>query len=305
MGKYDFCIRKPEKAPPTNHTLRDYDATMPRLAFCEKGDFPFTPLRVIARHVKRIPVDYQPHTELHVHDQDELYVYVSEEPGALEAEMTIGEANYTIHSPAVVLLPKEVPHKYAIKKGHGFVFILLQTGTVDTRVEERPRAAKFPTPPKSSGEVQDRRSTMGKYKYCIKKPYDSTSEYHEAHHTKKHHDEAMPRLSFCGDGYFPESPVRVVVRQIKSVPADYEPHIDLHTHDVDELYVFVSEEKDGLEAEVGLGDEVYSVRSPVTVLLPKGVPHRYSAKKGHGFLFTITPISCADHYNKHTFPYKK
>jgi hypothetical protein len=143
-----------------------------------------------------------------------------------------------------------------------------------------------------------------KYEYCVRKPYNSTAEHHEAHHTKKHHDDAMPRWSFCGDGYFPESPVRVVVRQIKSVPADYVPHIDMHTHDIDELYVFVSEEEGGLEAEVKLGDETYQVKSPVTILLPKGVPHCYWAKKGHGFLFTIVPFSCADHYNKHTFPYR-
>ena len=145
---------------------------------------------------------------------------------------------------------------------------------------------------------------MSEYAYCIKKPYDSTSEHHEAHSTKKHHDQLMPRWSFCGDGYFPEAPVRVVVRQIKSVPEDYDPHIELHTHDIDELYIFVSEEEEGLEVVVTLGDEVYPIKSNVTVLLPKGVPHKYAAKKGHGFLFTIVPIPCSEHYNEHTFPYK-
>ena len=144
---------------------------------------------------------------------------------------------------------------------------------------------------------------MKKYEYCIKKPFDSTGDHHHAHHTKGHHVEAMPRWSFCGDGYFTESPIRVVVRQIKSIPSDYEPHIDLHTHDVDELYIFISEEDGGLEAEVALGDEVYNVTSPVTVFLPKGVPHSYIAKKGHGFLFTIMEMSCKEMYNKHTFPY--
>jgi hypothetical protein len=145
---------------------------------------------------------------------------------------------------------------------------------------------------------------MRKYEYCIKKPLDSTRDHHQSHHTKAHHDAAMPRWSFCGDGYFTESPIRVVVRQIKSVPPDYEPHIDLHTHDVDELYIFVSEEDGGLEAEVALGDEVYTVTSPVTIFLPKDVPHRYAVKKGHGFLFTIMDLPCKEHYNQHTFSYK-
>lgn len=33
----------------------------------------------------------------------------------------------------------------------------------------------------------------------------------------------------------------------------------------------------GSDAEVQLGDEIYQVKSPVTILLPKGVPHIYAA----------------------------
>jgi mannose-6-phosphate isomerase-like protein (cupin superfamily) len=146
---------------------------------------------------------------------------------------------------------------------------------------------------------------MKKYEHLINKPYNSTTDHHTAHHTKKHHDDAMPRWSFCGDGYFPASPIRVVVRQIRSVPADYDPHIELHYHDVDELYVFVSEDENGLEADVTIDDETYHVTSPAMAMFPKGVPHKYAAKKGHGFLFTLVPISCGEHYNTHTFPHKK
>ena len=131
MGKYDYCIRKPYKAPPTNHTKKDYDETMPRLAFCEEGDFPITPIRVVVRHIKSIPADYEPHTDLHYHDMDEVFVFASEEKGTLEAEVTLGDEVYPVKSPATVLFPKGLPHKYAVKKGHGFVFIFLQTGTKD------------------------------------------------------------------------------------------------------------------------------------------------------------------------------
>jgi hypothetical protein len=144
-----------------------------------------------------------------------------------------------------------------------------------------------------------------KYEHLIQKPYSSTSEYHEAHHTKSHHDDLMPRFTFCGDGYFTDSPIRVVVRQVKAVPDDYQPHIDLHTHDVDELYVFISEENNGLEVELTLGDESYRVVSPAVALLPKNLPHKYAAKKGHGFVFTLVKIKCSSHYNEHTFPFNK
>ena len=136
MGKYSYCIRSPYKAPPTNHTNRDYDETMPRLAFCEEGDYPVTPVRVVVRHIKSIPADYQPHTDLHYHDHDELFVFISEEEGGLVGEVTLGDEVYEVKSPVTVLLPKEVPHKYAVKRGHGFVFILLQTGTRDIRSAE-------------------------------------------------------------------------------------------------------------------------------------------------------------------------
>lgn len=33
----------------------------------------------------------------------------------------------------------------------------------------------------------------------------------------------------------------------------------------------------GFDAEVQLGDEIYQVKSPVTILLPKGVRHSYAA----------------------------
>ena len=147
---------------------------------------------------------------------------------------------------------------------------------------------------------------MKKYEYCFRKPLDSTKDVHRGHHsTKEHHHQLMPRLTFCGDGHLPESPIRIVARQIKELPSDYVPHMELVTHDVDTLYVFVSEEEGGLEAEVTLEDEVYQVVSPMTVLLPKNVPHRYVPKKGHGFVFVVLNLSCDADYNKHTFTLKK
>ncbi len=149
------------------------------------------------------------------------------------------------------------------------------------------------------------RWTMKKYEYCFKAPLDTTLDHHRAHKaTPEHLHQVMPRLTFCGDGHLPESPIRIVARQIKAIPPDYEPHVELLTHDVDTLYVFVSEEEGGLEAEVTLEDEVYQVASPMTVLLPKNVPHRYVPIRGHGFVFVILDLPCDADYNAHTFPVK-
>lgn len=146
---------------------------------------------------------------------------------------------------------------------------------------------------------------MKKYEYCFRAPLDTTRDHHRAHKaTPEHLHQVMPRLTFCGDGHLPESPIRIVVRQIKEIPPDYEPHVELLTHDVDTLYVFISEEEGGLEAEVTLEDEVYQVVSPMTVLLPKNVPHRYVPIRGHGFVFVILDLPCDADYNTHTFPAK-
>ena len=145
---------------------------------------------------------------------------------------------------------------------------------------------------------------MGKYEYCVKPAINTSKEKHIAHHMRSEHDEMMPRWTFCGDGYLPESPIRIIARQIKSVPSDYEGHMGLLTHDTDTLYVVVSEEEGGLEVEVEIGNEVYFVKSPGTVLLPKDVPHRFIPKKGHGFVFIIIDMSCREMHADHTVAVK-
>ena len=144
-----------------------------------------------------------------------------------------------------------------------------------------------------------------KFAHCVKQARSSTQEVHTGHRTRADHADTMPRWTFCGDGHLPEAPIRVSGRQIKQIPVDYEPHVEHHVHDADKLYIIVSEGEDGFEAEFTLGDEVYNVKSPATILVPKNVPHTYIPKKGHGFLFMILDIPAKENYNKHTFPLEK
>ena len=65
---------------------------------------------------------------------------------------------------------------------------------------------------------QERRSEeMKKYEYCIKPAINTSIEKHVGHHMDTRHDIPMPRWAFCGDGYLPESPIRIVARQIISI----------------------------------------------------------------------------------------
>jgi mannose-6-phosphate isomerase-like protein (cupin superfamily) len=51
-----------------------------------------------------------------------------------------------------------------------------------------------------------------------------------------------------------------------------------HSHDVNEVYVFLSKKGDS-EIEIELDDETYVVNPPVSIYIPKGVRHTFSYKR--------------------------
>ena len=143
--------------------------------------------------------------------------------------------------------------------------------------------------------------TTQRYAYCIQEPRDSTGENHSGHITHRTMDRTMPRWTMCGDGLLPESPIRVSVRQISDIEPGHTPHVESHCHDVDKLYIFLSHGAEQLTASVFLDYEEYTVRSPVTIYIPKGVPHRYYPTGGRGTLIMIMNMSCRENYNDHTY----
>ncbi|MBN1829972.1 MAG: hypothetical protein JW884_12635 [Deltaproteobacteria bacterium] len=140
-----------------------------------------------------------------------------------------------------------------------------------------------------------------KYAGCIQKPYDSSSEEHRAHKTVQGTAAAMRRWTFCGDGHLPESSIRVTMRHLQEIPPDYKPHVETHYHDADKLYILLPDGDSNLEARVVLDGEEYTVLSPVTIFIPKGLPHSYRPLKGRGILLMILNVPCSEHYNNHTF----
>jgi len=140
-----------------------------------------------------------------------------------------------------------------------------------------------------------------RYAHCIQEPRDSTGENHSGHITDRNMGKTMPRWTMCGDGLLPESPIRVSIRQIADIEPGYTPHVESHCHDVDKLYILLSGGDEALSAVVVLDDEEYSVRSPVTIYVPKGVPHRYYPTGGRGTLIMIMNMSCRENYNDHTY----
>lgn len=73
---------------------------------------------------------------------------------------------------------------------------------------------------------------------------------------------------------------------------DAEPHVQMHAHDVPQLYCWVGDQADlsGLKIEVFIEDESFIVESPKSVYLPAGVrhAHRYVSGSGHFMGILVT-----------------
>ena len=110
----------------------------------------------------------------------------------------------------------------------------------------------------------------------------------------KHHDSAAMNktgLSYVliDDLSYPNAGLRLTTRRIANVPKEVPDYVEMHSHDVDQLFILLSDTDDSgaLEAEFKLEDEVYRVKSPVTVFIPKGVPHSQKVLSGSGRLITF------------------
>lgn len=88
---------------------------------------------------------------------------------------------------------------------------------------------------------------------------------------------------------FDNSAVRITTRQVKDVPKEVPDYVELHTHDVDQIFVFFGEpdNEESLEVQFVFEDEVYNIKSPMTVYVPKGVPHTQKVTGGSGRYITI------------------
>jgi 2-isopropylmalate synthase len=115
---------------------------------------------------------------------------------------------------------------------------------------------------------------------------------------KKHRKGPGTRYVFSDSKNNPKGKLYSIVRRVKDVNHP-EPHIDIHTHTVDSMFMFLGDEGDltGLEVKVILGDEEYKLQSPASVYIPAGVPHGYEFLKGSGKYINLVLAEGGD-YNK-------
>lgn len=105
------------------------------------------------------------------------------------------------------------------------------------------------------------------------------------------HYDVAPGLRFLAidESRLEGSPIYIAIRRVANVTADQPEYIDWHTHAVDSLYLLIGDgpEMRGLHATVRFSDQERFVESPVTVFIPRGVPHCYKLTSGSGTYLSI------------------
>ena len=100
-----------------------------------------------------------------------------------------------------------------------------------------------------------------------------------------HEKAPIKRLSMLNKSIIPESDTHVAVHFVnasKKIPN----YSQLHKHDHDEINMILSEDSN-LTYEVQLEDEKYTVSSPSTIFIPKGIKHSAHAISGKGVFVCI------------------
>lgn len=109
------------------------------------------------------------------------------------------------------------------------------------------------------------------------------------HHNSTKMDTIGPNVVLLDDASYPNAGLRMTTRLVRGVTEDPGEYVELHTHDVDQIFIFLGEpnSEDSLEIEFIFEDEVYNLRSPITVFVPKGVAHTQKITKGSGRYITL------------------
>lgn len=100
-----------------------------------------------------------------------------------------------------------------------------------------------------------------------------------------HRNAPIRRLSMLSKHLIPESDTHVAVHFVdasKKLPE----YSQLHKHDHDEINLILSEDS-SLTYNVQFEDEIYTVSSPSTIFIPKGVQHSAYAISGKGIFVCI------------------
>lgn len=101
-----------------------------------------------------------------------------------------------------------------------------------------------------------------------------------------HKDTSIKRLSMLGQKRIPQSKIHSAVHFVDAKKKKIPQYSELHKHNADEINLILSEDEK-LTYVIQLDDEKYTVSSPATVFIPKGVKHSAQVKSGKGIFVCI------------------
>ena len=90
-------------------------------------------------------------------------------------------------------------------------------------------------------------------------------------------------MNYLDDSLLAETDLVVHVTEIKRVPPDFKPYVQLHQHEVSSFYGLVGD----LTVEVQLGDEKREVTGPASIFIPPGLKHSIRPLRGKGHMVII------------------
>jgi hypothetical protein len=109
------------------------------------------------------------------------------------------------------------------------------------------------------------------------------------HHDNSELGKIGHNVVLIDDRSYPNAGIRITTRLVKEITEKPNDYVELHTHDVDQVFVFMGEpdNEDSLEIEFTFDTETYRIKSPITVFVPKGIPHTQKIIGGSGRYFTL------------------
>lgn len=94
-----------------------------------------------------------------------------------------------------------------------------------------------------------------------------------------HSKAPIKRISMLNQKNIPEANIHIAIHFIDTA-TKMSRYSKLHCHNVDEINMILSNEK--LIYEIQFEDEIYKVKSPATIFIPKGTKHRADVISGKG-----------------------
>lgn len=207
-----------------------------------------------------------PKANMHIHEADEMYLILGDK-GAVTYRITLGNDIYLLDSPCCVYIPAQLPHaiepvKYTEGCYGGSCQIYLNRDYITKPVPENPL------------QMEHTEQLIVRDIQWVKNLPDHEGSVGDKGFPILMNGDLVPQANawLCPTMFL------ATKRQVEIVEKNTGPKANPHIHDDDEMYLILGD-KDKVEFEIGLGEDLYRLTSPCCVYIPAGVPHSIRATK--------------------------